>query len=550
MTQSNPAFPTLSEKQIAAIAQFATRRHFRDGDSLFQAGTSRGAFFVILSGAVEIVDNSGGQPRSVVTHLPGQFTGDIDILSRRRTVVSGIARADTDALEVAPADIRRIISDDPGMGEIILQAFIARREQLLESGFQGIRVIGSGSSRDAYRIREFLTRNHVPATWIDVDQDPHAGEMLEHFGFGDDALPVVACEGRPLMHNPSISELAEAVGLRGTIGTEIYDLVIIGAGPAGLAAAVYGSSEGLSTLLLDSEAPGGQASASTSIENYLGFPMGISGADLTNRATLQSQKFGTRFSIPSPVTALEDDGSHIVVRFSDGEGASTRCVLIATGADYRKLDVPDRERFEGLGVYYSATAMELAACGGADVVIVGAGNSAGQAAMFLARHTNNVLLLVRGDNLRKNMSSYLADRVEAAQNIELLYHSEIRKMEGATRLERVEIENTKTGEKRTVTTPAVFTFIGAVPRTDWLPPQIETDPKGFICTGRTLADSTRWTKKRAPFLLETSHPGVFAAGDVRLGSAKRVASAVGEGSMAVMFVHEYLAELNAEMPAS
>lgn len=550
MTHDNPAFPTLSESQIAALKLFATPRHFADGESLFQAGTSLGAFFIVVSGLVEIIDSSGTVPRTVAMHAPGQFTGDIDILSRRRTVVSAVARGDTNALEVAPADIQRIISDDPAMGEIILHAFIARREQLLESGFQGIRILGSGSSRDAYRIREFLTRNHVPVTWIDVDQDPHAGEMLEHFGLSDDALPVVACEGRPLMRNPSTSELAEAVGLKGTIGTDIYDLVIVGAGPAGLAAAVYGSSEGLSTLLLDSEAPGGQASASTNIENYLGFPMGISGTELTSRATLQSQKFGTRFSTPSPATALEDAGSHMIVRLSDGEGASARCVLIATGADYRKLDAPGRERFEGLGVFYSATPTELAACNGADVVIVGAGNSAGQAAMFLAQHTRHVLLLVRGDSLRKSMSSYLADRVEAASNIDVLYHTEIRNMEGDAHLERVDIVNTKTGEKRTVATPAVFTFIGAIPRTDWLPEQIETDPKGFICTGRTLAGSAHWTLERAPFVLETSHPGVFAAGDVRLGSAKRVASAVGEGSMAVMFVHEYLAETRAGLPAS
>jgi thioredoxin reductase (NADPH) len=300
--------------------------------------------------------------------------------------------------------------------------------------------------------------------------------------------------------------------------------------------------------MLDAESPGGQAGSSNSIENYLGFPMGITGADLTRRATLQAQKFGASISTPSPAIALGDAGSHLIVKLEDGESAFARCVLIATGADYRKLDVPERERFEGLGVYYVATPTELDACSGAEVVIVGAGNSAGQAALFLAQHTRRVLILVRRDDMRRTMSSYLADRIEASHNIDVLYTTQIRAMAGAARLERVDIENTTTGEKRTIATPAVFTFIGAVPRTDWLPPQIDTDPKGFICTGRALANTPGWTRKRQPFLLETSQPGVFAAGDVRLGSAKRVAAAVGEGSMVVKFVHEYLAELREDVP--
>jgi thioredoxin reductase (NADPH) len=429
------------------------------------------------------------------------------------------------------------------MGDVILQAFIARREQLLESGFEGVRVIGSRDSRDTYRIREFLSRNQVPMRWLDVDTDPGAAELLRHFGVDAEALPVVVCTGQPVLRNPSTRDLAQAVGLKRAIGTEVYDLVIVGAGPAGLAAAVYGSSEGLTTLLLDADSPGGQAGASNAIENYLGFPMGITGADLTRAATLQAQKFGARLSTPAPVTALDDEGSHLTVRMDDGETASARCVLIATGADYRKLDVPDRERFEGIGIYYVATKTELDACGGADVVIVGAGNSAGQAAVYLAQHTRKVTMLVRRDSMRQTMSSYLIDRIEAAPNIDVLYTTQVRELHGDTRLESVVVENTATGERRTIDTPAVFTLIGAIPRTDWLPAQIDTDPKGFVCTGRQLANTPGWTRKRQPFLLETSQAGVFAAGDVRLGSAKRVAAAVGEGSMAVKFVHEYLAEL-------
>jgi thioredoxin reductase (NADPH) len=544
MPQNDIAFPTLTEQQIATLARFATPRHFSDGESLFQAGITNATFFVVLSGAAEVIDRSDSrEARTVVVHHPGEFTGDIDILSRRRSVVSAVARGDTDVLEVAPTDISRLIGEDPQMGNLILQALIARRKQLIASGFKGVRIIGSGASRDSYRIREFLTRNQVPVTWTDVDSDPDAAELLRNFGVDESELPVVSWEDQPLLRNPSIRELAEVVGLKRPLGTEIYDLVIVGGGPAGLAAAVYGSSEGLNTLLLDSEAPGGQAGASNSIENYLGFPGGITGAELTRNATLQAQKFGARLSTPSRATALEDAGSHLVVRLEGDESALARCVLIATGADYRKLEVPDRERFEGLGVYYVATQTELDVCRDSDVVIVGAGNSAGQAAMFLAQHTRRVLLLVRRNDLRHSMSSYLADRIEAGHNIEILCNTVVSTMSGISCLESIEIENTRTGEKRSIATPALFTFIGAVPHTGWLPPQIDTDAKGFICTGRTLANAPGWTRKRQPFLLETNQPGVFAAGDVRLGSVKRVAAAVGEGSMVVKFVHEYLAEV-------
>jgi thioredoxin reductase (NADPH) len=536
------ANPRLSEPDIAALAQFGTRVRLVDGQPLFQAGFRRGGFFVVLSGAVEVLDHSGPEPRRVALHGSGQFTGDIDILTRRASVVSAFARGETDLLQLSSSDVRRIISARPAIGDTLLRAFIARREQLLASGFGGIRMLGSESSREAFRLRELLTRNQVPFTWIDVDDDPGIAELTRHLGLEREELPAVIIGDRPLLRNPSLRELAEAVGLRQPPRAEIYDLIVVGAGPAGLAASVYGASEGLRTLLLDSVAPGGQAGASTKIENYLGFPTGITGAELTGRATLQAQKFGAELCSATAVVGLDLDTADPVARLDDGAGVAGRAILIATGADYRKLDVPGRERFDGLGVYYAATPIELTGCRGSDVVVVGGGNSAGQAMMFLSQHTRHVWLLLRGDDLRRNMSSYLADRVEQSENITVLRQTEIRRMVGDARLEGVEVEHVPTGAMRRIDAAAVFSFIGAAPRTSWLPPGIQTDARGFVLTGRAVTRRGQRAGGREPFTLETSHPGVFAAGDVRQGSVKRVASAVGEGAMAIMFVHQYLAE--------
>jgi thioredoxin reductase (NADPH) len=536
------ANPRLSEEDVAALGELGTRRRVGHGEPLFQAGERRGGFYVVLVGGVEVVDRAGDEPRAIAYHGPGQFTGDIDILTRRRPVVGAFARGETEVLGVASGDIRRIISERPRLGETILRAFIARREELLESGFEGLRVIGAGSSREAFRMREFLSRNQVPFTWIDAEEEPGILDVLGDFGVVEEDLPVVAAGERPLMRNPSIAALAEELGLRRPLRDEVYDLVVVGGGPAGLAAAVYGASEGLSTLVLEASAPGGQAGASTMIENYLGFPTGITGAELAGRATLQAQKFGAELSSPAPVAGLELDGPLAAVLLESGERARARCVLIATGADYRQLHVPGRERLEGAGVYYAATPTELSACRDSDVVVVGGGNSAGQAVMFLSQNTRRVWLLLRSGDLRRSMSSYLADRVEAAANVEVLFHTEVREILGAEWLEGVVAEDSRNGESRTIRTPALFSFIGAIPRTGWLPLQVTTDAKGFILTGREVADSPYWTLQREPYLLETSRPGVFAAGDVRWGSIPRVSSAVGEGAMAIKFVHAYLAE--------
>jgi thioredoxin reductase (NADPH) len=352
--------------------------------------------------------------------------------------------------------------------------------------------------------------------------------------------PVVACGHRLMLRNPSSRQLADTIGIRQPLEQTVYDLAVVGGGPAGLAAAVYGASEGLHTVVLEQTAPGGQAGSSMRIENYLGFPTGLTGSELAGRAVLQANKFGAVLSIPAPVTGLEFDKAYPVLRLEGGEAVAAKCLLIASGAEYRRLRVEGCSRYEGTGVYYAATPNEAKLCRGSDVVLVGGGNSAGQAAVFLAEHARKVWLLIRGDDLYKNMSSYLARRIEQTVNIALLCKTEIQRMHGDGHLTTVDIVNTATGEERTVEAPAVFSFIGAVPRTDWLPSEIERDAKGFVQTGPSLANSPHWTARRPPFLLETSRPGVFAAGDVRSGSVKRVASAVGEGAMAVQFVHEYL----------
>jgi thioredoxin reductase (NADPH) len=540
------AFPTLDEAQIAELGRCttATPKLFRDGQILFAVGERNFDFFIVKSGEVEIVDHSGDKPKTVTVHTKGSFTGDVSFLTGNPAVVSGVARGDCEVYQISGDALRRVLNQCPAVSDIILQAFIARRQLLHESpNFIGLRVIGSRYSTDTFRVRDFLARNRVLFTWVDIETNPQVDLLLKQFGVTEADTPVVACSHMLLLRNPSNRQLADGIGIRQPLEQVVYDLVVVGAGPAGLAAAVYGASEGLRTVVLERTGPGGQAGSSMRIENYLGFPTGVTGSDLADRAILQANKFGARLSVPTPVTRLAFEKTYSILHLDDGETVTAKCLLIATGADYRRLGVEGCERFEGTGVYYAVTLAEAQMCRGAQVVVVGGGNSAGQGAVFLAQHARHVLLLIRGDNLYKNMSSYLARRIEQTANIEVLYNATVRCMSGDGRLGSVEIFNHKTGQARMMETPAVFSFIGAVPRTDWLPPEIERDAKGFVLTGTALAQSLHWTAKRQPFLLETSRPGVFAAGDVRAGSAKRVASAVGEGSMAVQFVHEYLKEM-------
>ena len=530
------ANPRLDDDQISFLTSYGSTRQLSDGEPLFEAGGRRGGFYVVLTGGVEVLDRSAEEEQTVARHGPREFTGDIDIMSRRRPVVSAFARGETEVLHVSSRDIRRIVGGRATLGEVLLRAFIARRQAFMTSGYQGLRVIGSGTSRDSFRLREFLTRNHVPFAWIDVDAEHGVGNLLDSFGVTEQEMPVVAYGSYPLMRNPTEGELADAIGVRHSPRDQTFDMVIVGAGPAGLAAAVYAASEGLSTLALDRHAPGGQAGTSTRIENYLGFPTGISGDELTSRALLQAQKFGALLTSPAEVVELNLEGAVPVVILRDGHHVEARSVLISTGAAYRALDVPGRAQYDGLGVYYAATHMEMITCHGRDVVVVGGGNSAGQAVMFLSEHSRRVFVLLRGGDLYKSMSSYLADRILATDNVEVLLHTEIQRMEGSTRLESIDIVDNRNGDARTIETPAVFTFIGAAPRTHWLPPEVAVDEKGFVQTGQGAADGGR-----IPALLETSVPGIYAAGDVRAGSTKRVASAVGEGAMVVKLVHEHLA---------
>src|SRR5438132_2868518 len=411
-------------------------------------------FFVVKSGEVDIVDLSGDEPKTLTVHRKGQFTGDVSHLTGARAVVSAIARGPCQVIEISGDALRRLLNQCPDMSDIILQAFIARRQLLRQSpAFTGLRVIGSRYSQDTFRVRDFLAKNRVLFTWVDLETDPQVDQLLKQFKMTEADTPVVACGRKLMLRNPSNRQLADTIGIRQPLEQTVYDLAVVGAGPAGLAAAVYGASEGLRTVVLEQTAPGGQAGSSMRIENYLGFPTGLDGSDLANRAVLQANKFGARLSVPTPVTRLMFDKAYPVLHLDGGESLVAKCLLIATGAEYRRLGVEGCERYEGTGVYYAATTQEGRLCRGAQVVLVGGGNSAGQAAVYLAEQARKVLLVIRGDDLSKSMSSYLVRRIEQTGNIELLCNTNIQRMHGDSHLSAVEIVNHKTGAERTLETP-------------------------------------------------------------------------------------------------
>jgi thioredoxin reductase (NADPH) len=475
----------------------------------------------------------------------------VDTLSGRASLVTGRAIAGGEVLELTAAALRQAVDALPEIGETVLKAFLTRRTLLLSDGFEGIKIIGSRFSPDAHRLRDFATRNAIPFTWLDLESDEQAETLLRQFGVPPSATPVViGREGRYLA-NPTVAQLAHCAGLEATIDpSELLDLIVVGGGPAGLAAAVYAASEGLDVLVVERVAAGGQAGTSSRIENYLGFPMGVSGPELMRNALLQAQKFGARITVPGTVQRLGIDAGVRVITLADGAKIRGKSILVATGVEYRRLDVPRLSEFEGAGVYYAATDTEMKLCRNEDVVVVGAGNSAGQAIVALSRHARRVHVITRGQDLGKSMSRYLVDRVEQIENVQIHRGAAVTALEGDGHLEAVGIRDDAGVETR-MNTPALFLFIGADPHTEWLSGCVQLDKKGFVLTGAAVPlDAVRgdlWRAQgRGPFFLETSLPGVFAAGDVRSGSVKRCASAVGEGAMAVSFIH---ASLDAAAPA-
>ena len=544
------AFVKLDDRQLALLEPLGKRRMLRGGELVFKAGQRNVGLTVILSGELEVFEARDGREQILATPGPRDFVGDVAMLNGTSTLANTRGKAEeSEILEIPAEELRRALAELPGVGEPIVSAFIMRRERLKrDRDFAGLRIVAAAGSREGHELHNFLDKNHIPHRLIDFESEDGRG-LCERFNLTSRDLPaLITATGAPL-RKPSLREVAQVAGLlrpltHGDEGEILCDLAIVGAGPAGLAAAVYAASEGLKTVVLEGYAPGGQAGSSSLIENFFGFPTGINGGDLTYRAQLQAFRFGAKFSTPSAVLSLaSSQAEHGNVLQIEGCGATLRAksVIIATGADYNRIDAEGRESFEGSGVYYAATALEGQLCRNATVIVAGGGNSAGQAAMFLSEGAEKVLLVIRGTDLSKSMSSYLSRRVETKKNIEILCHTEIRKMTGGKRLEAVELEDTQTGERRSVQTPAVFSMIGAKPCTSWLPPEIERDEKGFIKTGPAVADAPAWkTAKRAPGALETSRPGIFAAGDVRSGSVKRCAAAVGEGGTAVEGVHQAL----------
>ncbi len=544
------AFPKLDDQQLAMLEPLGTRRILRRGEVVFKAGQRDFGLTVVLRGELEVFDLLDGREQILATASPRDFVGDVSMLMGTSALATARGKADeSEILEVPATRIRQALAELPRVSEPIVRAFIMRRRRLQRyREFVGLRILAQDGSREGRQLDDFLDKNHIPHRLIDF-QSEYGRALCQRLHLASRDLPaLITANGMPL-RRPSLREAARIVGLLRALPHEeenevTCDLAIIGAGPAGLAAAVYAASEGLKTVVLESYAPGGQAGSSSLIENFFGFPTGISGSELTYGAQLQAYRFGAKFSTPAQALSLAfTDGEYRASLQAEGCNATllAKCVIIATGADYHRLEAEGRENFEGAGVYYAATAREGQLCRGSTVIVAGGGNSAGQAAMFLSESTEKVFLVIRGEGLAKSMSSYLSRRVEAKENIEILTHTEIRKMMGGKVLEAVELENTKTHERRTVQTAAVFSMIGAKPCTDWLPPEIERDAKGFIKTGHAVADAPAWKgKDRPPGSLETSWPGIFAAGDVRSGSVKRCAAAVGEGGTAVEGVHDVL----------
>jgi thioredoxin reductase (NADPH) len=547
-------FPILTPAQVARVAAHGRRRPTAAADVLVRVGDARAPFFVIVSGRVRIVRpaapgdrEAAGAETIVVDHGPGEFTGETNLLSGRPSLVEARVIEGGEVIELDRDHLLSLVQMEPALSEILMKAFILRRVELIAHGLGDVVVVGSMHCAGTLRVKEFLTRNGHPHSYLDLDTSADVQVLLDRFHVAPEDVPVVICRGTLVLRNPSNAAIADCLGLNEAVDAVApRDLVIVGAGPAGLAAAVYGASEGLNVLMVDASAPGGQAGSSSKIENYLGFPTGISGAELTGRAYQQTQKFAASFLVAREARRLLCERRPYSIEVSDGTRLSARTVILASGARYRKLPVANLTRFEGAGIYYGATPMEQQLCADQEVIVVGGGNSAGQAAVFLAETSRHVHLLVRGDGLAESMSRYLIQRIEGNQRITLRTRTEIEAVDGTDHVESVTWRDDRQGTTETRAIRHVFVMTGATPCSDWLRGCVALDQSGFIKTGPDLtADdlaAARWPLPRAPHFLETSLPGVFAVGDVRSRNLKRVASAVGEGSSAVALVHRVLQE--------
>jgi thioredoxin reductase (NADPH) len=540
-------FPSLAPAQTARIAAHGRMRPTRQGEVLVEQGDSTVPFFVVTAGELEIIRPTGTTETLVAVLGPGKFTGEVNLLSGRRALVRLRVRQPGEVIELDRERLLTLVRTDAELSEIMMRAFILRRVELIAQGLGDVVLLGSSHSSGTLRIREFLMRNGHPYSYIDLDRDADVEGLLDRFHVAAAEVPVLICRGQVVLRNPTNQQIADCLGFNDAIDqTHVRDLVIVGAGPSGLAAAVYGASEGLDVLVLETNAPGGQAGSSSKIENYLGFPAGISGPELAGRAYTQAQKFGAQVIIAKGAKRLRCHRKPYAIEVDDGTTVPARAIILATGAEYRRLPLDDLSRFEGAGIYYAATYVEAQLCGGQEVAVVGGGNSAGQAAVFLAQTAKRVHVLIRSGGLAETMSRYLIRRIEETPAIVLRPRTEIVALEGGEHLERVRWRNGQTGQTEARNISHVFVMAGAVPNTRWLDGCVALDDGGFIKTGPNLSvddlSAAHWPLARSPHLLETSLPGVLAVGDVRGGNIKRVASAVGEGSIAVSFVHQVLHE--------
>ena len=540
-------FPTLSPTHVARIAAHGVRRPTAPGEVLVEAGARRVPFFVVVEGELHVVRETDQADSLIVSLGPRRFTGEATLITGRPALGRIVVRQGGEVIQLDRDQLLSLIQTDAELSEIFMRAFILRRVELIARGYGDVVLIGSTHCAGTLRVKEFLTRNGHPHVYIDLDREADAQELLDRFHVTLADVPVLICRGEAVLRNPSNQTIADCLGFNEAVDeTHVRDLIVVGAGPAGLAAAVYGASEGLDVLVLEANAPGGQAGTSSRIENYLGFPTGISGADLTGRAQAQALKFGAQILIAKPGARLVCDRHPYAVALDAGTLVPARAVIIATGAEYRRPAIENLGQFEGAGVYYAATPMEAQLCAGEEIIVVGGGNSAGQAAVFLAQTCRHVHMLVRGDGLADTMSRYLIRRIEDSPAITLHTRTEVVAVEGNGQLSRVHWSSRGSGSPEPRDIRHVFMMTGAVPNTRWVQGCLAMDDKGFIRTGPDLSRedlaAARWPLSRSPYLLETSRPGVFAVGDVRSGNIKRVASAVGEGSIAVAFVHQVLSE--------